>query len=122
VKYGNLKNGRGVQYCIKAEQIVRRGDLKMRKYFLPSIALALISAGFVANACFARDYVERVYTYGPGPYADAYPTRYDTTYVYRGRESGAEKVGKGAVGLGDRSTKVGVGVAGKAAKTVLQTF
>ena len=94
----------------------------MKKYFLPAIALALVATGSIANASFARDYVERTYTDGYSPYGDAYPTRYDTTYVYRDRESGAEKASKGAVGLGDRSTKVGVGVAGKAAKTVLSPF
>jgi hypothetical protein len=88
--------------------------------FRNSLALSSLAFMLLGTACSAREYVEeRVYT---DPYGDMYAPAYQSTYIYRDRESGVEKAGKGLAGLGDRSTKVGVGVAGKAAKSVFSVF
>lgn len=93
----------------------------MSSKFKMSLTLASLTAIVAGSACYAHDYVEeRVYT--QPYYSDVYAPQYDTTYVYRDRESGVEKAGKGVAGLGDRSTKTGVGIAGKAAKSVLSVF
>ena len=94
----------------------------MRKILANSLALASLAVLLVGGAASAREYVERTYTGPVDSYGDMYAPAYTQTYVYRDRESGVEKAGKGVVGLGDRSTKTSIGVAGKAAKTVFGAF
>jgi hypothetical protein len=90
----------------------------MKSLLTSSLALASLTVILVGCAAGAREYVERTYSGPVDSYGDMYAPAYTQTYVYRDRESGVEKAGKGVVGLGDRSTKTSLGVAGKAAKTV----
>ncbi len=108
----------------------------------PLLIKPILAAVVTVAACShvvpaqAADYTVRQYTdYQSGNYGNPYNQGYAPAYagpspaystpaaIYSGAprryyrdQSGTEQVGKGAVGLGDRSAKVGVGVGAKAAK------
>ncbi|HEY9681869.1 MAG TPA: hypothetical protein V6C86_09840 [Oculatellaceae cyanobacterium] len=94
----------------------------MKSLLTNSLAIASLAVVLLGGAASAREYIERTYTGPVDAYGDMYAPAYTQTTVIRDRESGVEKAGKGVVGLGDRSTKTSLGVAGKAAKTVLGAF